>query len=1250
IVVDASGNTYITGNFRGLADFNPGTGIFNLETGFERAFYLKLNTAGNFEWALMSEFSRTYEAWISFDANGNLHTTGLISESGSSLLPYISKIDTSGNFISKRFLPYSLSTQSIYVSDFAIDQDENLYLTGGFINTADFDSTSSAGSLTAQGNNDIFVAKYNATGGFVWVKHFEGDHSGAGSAIDLDDSGNIYVTGSFRYTVDFDPGPEEYLATVSFDDYPEGSDGFLLKLTNDGGFDWVKTFGAFRSDVGYDVAITTDSIYLTGSYGDIVDFDLGENVFSRSNYSIERRFSIINTFISRYDLSGNFIWTESTRGESYIDGPIKLAVDENESVFVTGSFNGTKNFYPRQDSYNVSSIPGTSWNAFLWKLVQSYPPEVIVNQPVISGIAGEIFTNSGTFSDMNPGDTVSLSVNFGSIIQHSNGTWSWSYTPSVNEFGTKEVVITAVDNHGATAFKSFELDIQPFLNYFENFDDETADLIDYYGANRWAIVNSYSGGKALQFNGSNSYGLGVAYLNLGQPIPAAYEISATVYSASGANRWIDGFLVFDYQSPSDFKYAGFFGGQNEWVIGHYQGNWSNKLAVVDWDDTNQDVKPNQFYRLHLSVDGNQVLLHVDGLPVCSTTFTEGIGAGQLGLAGYNSVTQFDSFAVSNSISAGKPQPLPFQEDFNDGSADGFYYPLMNNWATVNSNGEQFFRINNSVNNQLGLTYVPLPEDTPSAFEVSVQIKSIQAVSGWQDGFIIFDYKSPTDFKYAGMFTGQNQWLIGHYQGNWNNRFSVVDWDDTGRDILTNQFYTLHLRIDGNTVWLSVDGEYITSATFSGPVNMGAVGLAADKAFTWFDNFEVAEKVDAGAPTDLPYYEDFNNGYFNHSTYYNPALWSVQGSGSDKYLEINAANNKGLGIGRLNNDWLLPNNYEFAGQITSISGPNRWLDGFLVFDYQSPTDFKYAGMFTGQNQWVIGHYQGNWGNRLAQVDWDDVGQNINVNTPYQLHLKIEGDHVILRVNGLFVAEATYAEGIHNGTIGVAAYNAVTRFDNLMVDTHVGIGQEQPLPYTENFDDSSADHFYYNNAAVWGFANYGSNKVFRANTSGGNGNAIAYLTVENTNSNPLIISADIRSNPVTSGWQDGFIIFDYKNVNDFKFAGFFTGQNTWVIGHYLGNWNNTLTVIDWDDTGRSINTSQFYHLDVQLDGTSATLIVDGETIASTDFGTNISQGAVGLAAANAFTWFDNFNVQPMAASAPLADPLFANWNEESEGLLI
>ncbi|MCA9040873.1 MAG: hypothetical protein KDA65_11035, partial [Planctomycetaceae bacterium] len=387
------------------------------------------------------------------------------------------------------------------------------------------------------------------------------------------------------------------------------------------------------------------------------------------------------------------------------------------------------------------------------------------------------------------------------------------------------------------------------------------------------------------------------------------------------------------------------------------------------------------------------------------------------------------------------------------------------------------------------------------------------------------------------------------------------------------------------------------------------------------------------------------------SYNNPGLWTVETNGSEKYLQVNASGNKGLGIGTLDVDWPLPDDYELSAVVTSVSGPNRWLDGFLIFDYQNENDFKYAGMFTGQNQWVIGHYQGDWGNRLAQVDLDDVGRKIDANKPYILHLTVNGNSAELRVNGLRTVVAEFAAGIHNGTVGVAAYNGVTRFDDLMVAPQVARGNSVPLPIGENFNDHVADQFYFTNPNRWGVVSPAGESVLRVNTSGGGGTGLAYVPVENPMGEDLVVSADVRSNQVTDGWNNGFVIFDYKHENDFKYAGFFTGQNQWVIGHYQGDWNTPTRMVDWDDTGRSINFNQFYHLEVKLRDWKVTLLVDGEELFSAPFDTNVTRGAIGVGAANAFTWFDNFNVATKASlETPTADSLFASWNEEAEEVLI
>ncbi|MEZ6048298.1 MAG: VCBS repeat-containing protein [Planctomycetaceae bacterium] len=174
--------------------------------------------------------------------------------------------------------------------------------------------------------------------------------------------------------------------------------------------------------------------------------------------------------------------------------------------------------------------------------------------------------------------------------------------------------------------------------------------------------------------------------------------------------------------------------------------------------------------------------------------------------------------------------------------------------------------------------------------------------------------------------------------------------------------------------------------------------------------------------------------------------SIQQYGENHVLQLNNSGLTGLSSVIVETAAELPEDFVFSSLVKSISGSNRWLDGFLIFDYQSETDFKYAGMFTGQNQWVIGHYQGNFSNRLAQVDWDDTGRSINTNRYYLLKLVVTGNDVQLLVDGEEVVGASFAGPVNNGAVGVAAYNAVTHFDNLQLT----IEEPESYPIHEGFE--------------------------------------------------------------------------------------------------------------------------------------------------------------------------------------------------------
>ena len=84
----------------------------------------------------------------------------------------------------------------------AIDGGGNVYTTGIFSGTADFDPGAGIHNLTSVGSYDIFISKLDVNGNFVWAKSMGGTGYDLGGAIAVDVSGNLYITGSFSGTAD----------------------------------------------------------------------------------------------------------------------------------------------------------------------------------------------------------------------------------------------------------------------------------------------------------------------------------------------------------------------------------------------------------------------------------------------------------------------------------------------------------------------------------------------------------------------------------------------------------------------------------------------------------------------------------------------------------------------------------------------------------------------------------------------------------------------------------------------------------------------------------------------------------------------------------------------------------------------------------------------------------------------------------------------------------------------------------------
>ncbi len=371
ISVDASGNVYTAGSFQGTVDFDPGSGIFNLtSSGGNDIFISKLNGNGDFVWAKsIGGTGREVGYYLAVDAAGNVYTTGEYSgtvdfnpDAGTFNLTsaglsdiFISKLDASGNFAWAKTMGGELQFNYSYC--IALDEAGNVYTTGKFMGTADFDPSAGTFILTSAGREDIFISKLDTDGNFVWAKAMGGTFLDLGNSIAVDAEGNVYSTGLFEGTADFDPGISTFNLTAVSPTI------FISKLDADGDFVWAKTIGETGYGFGYSLALDgAGNVFTTGYFGDTPDFDPGAGTFnltSVGNYDI---------YISKLDPDGNFVWAKSMGGDEY-EISFSIVVDAAGSVYTTGEFQGTVDFDPDSATFNLTAA-GSS-DAFVLKLSDS---------------------------------------------------------------------------------------------------------------------------------------------------------------------------------------------------------------------------------------------------------------------------------------------------------------------------------------------------------------------------------------------------------------------------------------------------------------------------------------------------------------------------------------------------------------------------------------------------------------------------------------------------------------------------------------------------------------------------------------------------------------------------------------------------------------------------------------------------------------------------------------------------------------
>ncbi len=326
LAVDPAGAAVITGFYSGKMDFGGGP---LSSTGISDVFVAKVDAGGNHVWSRRFGGTGDDRAWaVATDPAGNVVVVGFFSNaidfgggplvSSGSWDVFVAKLDASGNHLwSKRFGD-SAQQQGHAV---AIDAVGNVVVGGMFWGALDF----GGGAMTAV-NIDGFVAKLDANGNHIWSRRLgnTGGQNTRGVAVRA--SGDVFVTGTCRETIDFGGGP---LAKIG------AEDAFLLALGADGQHRWSKRWGTGNNYHG-GASVTVDPA------GDVVvaGYSLGSTDLGTGVLPSKGAYDVV---VGKFAPTGGPIFVRRF-GSVNNDFPSSVATDASKNILLTGYYEGPIDF------------------------------------------------------------------------------------------------------------------------------------------------------------------------------------------------------------------------------------------------------------------------------------------------------------------------------------------------------------------------------------------------------------------------------------------------------------------------------------------------------------------------------------------------------------------------------------------------------------------------------------------------------------------------------------------------------------------------------------------------------------------------------------------------------------------------------------------------------------------------------------------------------------------------------------------
>lgn len=412
LAIDSAANLYATGWFDGTNDFG-GVVLTNRSGGGQDVFVAKYSSQGALQWARRAGGS-TAESdagrGVGVDASGNVYVTGGFYGSadfgGFNLTAsqnrdfFLAKYDSAGTALWVR--QSAGGGHSANGTGIAVDSAGNSYAVGYF----DGDGVNLGGTWLTNGwEYNVFLVKYNSAGTLQWAKALNSPDTSYSTCVALDTNANVYVSGSFRVSLNIDATT---LASLG------NKDAFVAKFNSAGVLQWVKSAGGMSDASAMGVhADRSGAVYACGGFGNAS----GDTITFAPSVSLTNvgggttGSGAGDAFLAKYDAAtGALHWAERAGGVE-MDGYTGVSTDRFGNVYVAGGADG------------LAFIDG--WKA----LVSKYDANGTEQWTEYSGGSGAALVWSGPLVDANQNCYVAGwyqgVVSFGADLLEPSGYWDY---------------------------------------------------------------------------------------------------------------------------------------------------------------------------------------------------------------------------------------------------------------------------------------------------------------------------------------------------------------------------------------------------------------------------------------------------------------------------------------------------------------------------------------------------------------------------------------------------------------------------------------------------------------------------------------------------------------------------------------------------------------------------------------------------------------------------------------------------------